>query len=125
MVLATDEVYTYAIWNYAVLNWLSHTEAGGDTTKGEGGVPAYVSHLATLKLLSVVSRSHCRFGSHLIKHFAQKEIHLHISHTHTHARCKHRNVHYWRLPSNGKVFVGFLFVADFDSLHISNISLMF
>lgn len=48
MVLATDEVYTYAIWNYAVLNWLSHTEAGGDTTKGEGGVPAYVSHLATL-----------------------------------------------------------------------------
>jgi len=49
MVLATDEVYTYAIWNYAVLNWLSHTEAGGDTTKGEGGVPAYVSH--TFKLL--------------------------------------------------------------------------
>ncbi|KAL7729304.1 hypothetical protein ACLKA6_008883 [Drosophila palustris] len=42
MVLATDEVYTYAIWNYAVLNWLSHTEAGGDTTKGEGGTPAYV-----------------------------------------------------------------------------------
>ncbi|XP_030370476.1 protein mesh isoform X2 [Scaptodrosophila lebanonensis] len=42
MVLATDEVYTYAIWNYAVLNWLSHTEAGGDTTKGEGGVPAFV-----------------------------------------------------------------------------------
>ncbi|XP_017848444.1 protein mesh isoform X1 [Drosophila busckii] len=42
MILATDEVYTYAIWNYAVLNWLSHTEAGGDTTKGEGGVPAFV-----------------------------------------------------------------------------------
>ncbi|XP_068155674.1 protein mesh isoform X2 [Drosophila tropicalis] len=42
MVLATDEVYTYVIWNYAVLNWLSHTEAGGDTTKGEGGTPAYV-----------------------------------------------------------------------------------
>lgn len=43
MVLATDEVYTYVIFNYAVLNWLSHTEAGGDTTKGEGGVPAFVS----------------------------------------------------------------------------------
>nr|XP_016998391.1 protein mesh isoform X1 [Drosophila takahashii]XP_016998393.1 protein mesh isoform X1 [Drosophila takahashii] len=42
MILATDEVYTYIIFNYAVLNWLSHTEAGGDTTKGEGGVPAYV-----------------------------------------------------------------------------------
>lgn len=58
MVLATDEVYTYAIWNYAVLNWLSHTEAGGDTTKGEGGTPAYVSHLATLNSLSRLAR--CR-----------------------------------------------------------------
>lgn len=58
MVLATDEVYTYAIWNYAVLNWLSHTEAGGDTTKGEGGTPAYVSHLATLNSLSPLAR--CR-----------------------------------------------------------------
>lgn len=44
MVLATDEVYTYAIFNYAEINWSSHTEAGGDTTGGEGGVPAYVSN---------------------------------------------------------------------------------
>lgn len=43
MVLATDEVYTYAILNYITINWSSHTEAGGDTTGGEGGVPAYVS----------------------------------------------------------------------------------
>lgn len=43
MVLATDEVYTYIMYNYAVLNWLSHTEAGGDTTTGAGGVPAFVS----------------------------------------------------------------------------------
>ncbi|XP_035785156.1 protein mesh-like isoform X2 [Anopheles albimanus] len=42
MVLATDEVYTYAIFNYAEINWSSHTEAGGDTTGGEGGVPAYI-----------------------------------------------------------------------------------
>uniref|UniRef100_T1PHE4 AMOP domain protein n=1 Tax=Musca domestica TaxID=7370 RepID=T1PHE4_MUSDO len=42
MVLATDEVYTYAIFNYDVLNWSAHTEAGGDTTHGEGGVPAFV-----------------------------------------------------------------------------------
>lgn len=41
--LATDEVYTYAIMNYADITWSSHTEAGGDTTGGEGGVPAYVS----------------------------------------------------------------------------------
>lgn len=43
MVLATDEVYTYAIFNYGLLSWSSHTEAGGDTTGGEGGVPAFVS----------------------------------------------------------------------------------
>lgn len=29
MVLATDEVYTYAIFNYINLAWSSHTEAGG------------------------------------------------------------------------------------------------
>lgn len=43
MILATDEVYTYAIFNYIQIRWSSHTEAGGDTTGGEGGVPAYVS----------------------------------------------------------------------------------
>ncbi|KAL1505442.1 hypothetical protein ABEB36_005011 [Hypothenemus hampei] len=42
MVLATDEVYTYAMFNYLNLAWTTHTEAGGDTRKGEGGVPAYV-----------------------------------------------------------------------------------
>lgn len=46
MILATDEVYTYAIFNYAIINWSSHTEAGGDTTGGEGGVPAYVGSFA-------------------------------------------------------------------------------
>ncbi|XP_069696205.1 protein mesh isoform X2 [Periplaneta americana] len=42
MVLATDEVYTYAIFNYVNIQWTSHTEAGGDTTTGEGGVPAFI-----------------------------------------------------------------------------------
>ncbi|CAG9856877.1 unnamed protein product [Phyllotreta striolata] len=42
MVLATDEVFTYAIFNYLNLEWTSHTEAGGDTRNGEGGVPAFV-----------------------------------------------------------------------------------
>lgn len=42
MVLATDEVFTYAMFNYLDLQWSTHTEAGGDTTTGEGGVPAYV-----------------------------------------------------------------------------------
>lgn len=45
MILATDEVFTYAIFNYIDINWSSHTEAGGDTTGGEGGVPAYVSFI--------------------------------------------------------------------------------
>lgn len=43
MVLATDEVFTYAIFNYLNLQWTSHTEAGGDTTTGENGVAAFVS----------------------------------------------------------------------------------
>ncbi|VVC32247.1 Hypothetical protein CINCED_3A022608 [Cinara cedri] len=42
MILATDEVFTYVIFNYADMQWTSHTEAGGDTTGGEGGVPAFV-----------------------------------------------------------------------------------
>lgn len=51
MVLATDEVFTYAIFNYLEINWSSHTEAGGDTTTGEGGVPAYVSFIEHHKYL--------------------------------------------------------------------------
>lgn len=47
LVLATDEVFTYVIFNYAEMQWTSHTEAGGDTTLGEGGVPAYVSKQRT------------------------------------------------------------------------------
>lgn len=43
MVLVTDEVYAYAIFNYLDIQWTSHTEAGGDTSGGEGGVPAFVS----------------------------------------------------------------------------------
>ncbi|XP_043469976.1 protein mesh isoform X2 [Leptopilina heterotoma] len=42
MILATDEVFTYAIFNYLEIKWSSHTEAGGDTTNGEGGVPAFI-----------------------------------------------------------------------------------
>lgn len=55
MVLATDEVYTYAIFNYADISWSSHTEAGGDTTGGEGGVPAYVSMPVSFILLALQS----------------------------------------------------------------------
>ncbi|XP_076646307.1 sushi domain containing 2 mesh isoform X1 [Halictus rubicundus] len=42
MVLVTDEVSTYVIFNYLNIQWSSHTEAGGDTTGGEGGVPAFI-----------------------------------------------------------------------------------
>lgn len=52
MVLATDEVYTYAMFNYLNLQWTSHTEAGGDTTGGEGGVPAYVSTITFYPIIN-------------------------------------------------------------------------
>lgn len=54
MVLATDEVFTYAIFNYLEINWSSHTEAGGDTTTGEGGVPAYVSNNTITEILKTI-----------------------------------------------------------------------
>lgn len=41
-VIVTDEVRTYAIFNYEWMGWTTHTEAGGDTTEGQGGVPAFV-----------------------------------------------------------------------------------
>ncbi|KAK7604770.1 hypothetical protein V9T40_005956 [Parthenolecanium corni] len=42
LVLATNEIFTYVIFNYADLQWTSHTEAGGDTASGEGGISAFV-----------------------------------------------------------------------------------
>ncbi|XP_015173386.1 PREDICTED: protein mesh isoform X1 [Polistes dominula] len=42
MVLATDEVFTYAIFNYLDIQWSAHTSAGGDSSGGEGGVPAFI-----------------------------------------------------------------------------------
>lgn len=43
MVLATDEASTYAMFNYVDVEWTSHTEAGGDTVHGDGGISAFVS----------------------------------------------------------------------------------
>lgn len=65
MILATDEVYTYAIFNYVIINWSSHTEAGGDTTGGEGGVPAYVSILNIVYELLTIPQSLNRSASTL------------------------------------------------------------
>lgn len=42
MVLATDEANTYAMFNYPRVEWTSHTEAGGDTVHGDGGISAFV-----------------------------------------------------------------------------------
>ena len=41
-VIVTDEVRTYAIFIYEWMGWTTHTEAGGDTTEGQGGVPAFI-----------------------------------------------------------------------------------
>lgn len=43
IVLVTDEVRTYAMFNYAHLGWTTNVEAGGDSNSGQGGVPAFVS----------------------------------------------------------------------------------
>lgn len=40
--IATDETATYTIFNYAEINWSTHTEAGGDTVKGDGGTQAFI-----------------------------------------------------------------------------------
>ncbi|XP_071512852.1 protein mesh [Panulirus ornatus] len=42
LVVATDEIRTYCLFNYQHMSWTSHTEAGGSTDEGQGGVPAYV-----------------------------------------------------------------------------------
>ncbi|XP_068250957.1 protein mesh isoform X1 [Palaemon carinicauda] len=42
LVVATDEIRTYCLFNYEYMAWTSHTEAGGSTDDGQGGVPAYV-----------------------------------------------------------------------------------
>lgn len=72
IVLATDEVYTYAIFNYVDINWSSHTEAGGDTVKGEGGISAYVrvfsnNHQYKIKYYDSIN--------HLFTFLSQKHIH--------------------------------------------------
>ena len=46
--IATDEVRSYALFNYLHMGWTTHTEAGGDGNEGQGGIPAYVSSVMTL-----------------------------------------------------------------------------
>jgi hypothetical protein len=42
LLVVTDEVRTYAVFNYEKMSWTSHTEAGGSADDGQGGTPAYV-----------------------------------------------------------------------------------
>ncbi|KAL3266307.1 hypothetical protein HHI36_010485 [Cryptolaemus montrouzieri] len=42
MVVVTDEVFTYAMFNYLNIAWTTHTEARGDSLTGEGGTPAFI-----------------------------------------------------------------------------------
>ncbi|CAG0880442.1 unnamed protein product [Cyprideis torosa] len=43
LVVATDEVLSYAIFNYEWLGWTTHVSAGGSSDQGQGGTPAFVS----------------------------------------------------------------------------------
>ena len=40
-VIVTDEVRSYAIFNYDWLGWTTHTEAGGDTSEGQVQYPFF------------------------------------------------------------------------------------
>ena len=64
MVVATDEVRTYAIFIYEWMGWTTHTEAGGDSTDGQGGVPAFIGFNAGNGTRSYeympYSQVHCR-----------------------------------------------------------------
>ncbi|KAK7080924.1 hypothetical protein SK128_016330 [Halocaridina rubra] len=42
LVVATDEIRSYAMFNYEYMTWTSHTEAGGSIDDGQGGTPAFV-----------------------------------------------------------------------------------
>ncbi|KAB7507382.1 Protein mesh [Armadillidium nasatum] len=42
LVVTTDEIRTFAMFNYDYMTWTSHTEAGGSSDEGQGGVPAFV-----------------------------------------------------------------------------------
>ena len=63
LVLATDEVFTYAIFNYLDIQWTTHTEANGDTTGGEGGTPAFVRIFLNLKKNSIKGALYVRSQS--------------------------------------------------------------
>ena len=45
LLVVTDEVRSYAVFNYEKLNWISHTEAGGSADEGQGGTPAFVRNI--------------------------------------------------------------------------------
>ena len=53
--IVTDEVRTYAIFNYEWMGWTTHTEAGGDTTEGQvssgGGDTAPAIYLSILSII--------------------------------------------------------------------------
>ena len=57
--IVTDEVRTYAIFNYEWMGWTTHTEAGGDTTEGQvssdGGDTAPSIYLSILSIIYRVS----------------------------------------------------------------------
>ena len=49
--IVTDEVRTYAIFNYEWMGWTTHTEAGGDTTEGQVNWHGIYLHTSILSML--------------------------------------------------------------------------
>ena len=62
----TDEVRTYAIFIYEWMGWTTHTEAGGDTTEGQGGVPAFIGFNAGNGTNSYEYKPYSQVSSYLL-----------------------------------------------------------
>ncbi|CAG0885412.1 unnamed protein product [Darwinula stevensoni] len=83
LVVTTDEVMTYAMFNYEWLGWTTHTGAGGSSDDGQGGTPAYVgfnagngsrafeykpfSQLTTIRDLTSTGNANGKPGRHMFR----------------------------------------------------------
>ena len=54
--IVTDEVRTYAIFNYKEVSWTTHAGAYGDVHNGLGGKPASVSSTLAQKSAHLLNR---------------------------------------------------------------------
>lgn len=61
MVVATDEIRTYCMFNYANINWTSSAQAGS-ITGGRGGKQSAIVNFCFFKSFIFCIKSHKYFG---------------------------------------------------------------